>query len=129
MTLIAAVRECEACPAGAYAFLDTRVAALIAAGGLAWLTLLIVTAAFLRYHDRPIPGWLIPMSAFAYGVGASLMVLLWPAGTDLDPSRSRVARPSARDRREPMGAPGIPGFGRRDRGGVPGPRPHAKRDR
>jgi hypothetical protein len=78
MRLTAAVLECETCPAGAYAFLDPRVGALIAAGGLALLTVLIVAAAFLRYNDRPIPAWLIPMCAFAYGVGASLMVLLWP---------------------------------------------------
>jgi hypothetical protein len=78
MPLIAAVRECETCPVGANAFLDPRVGALIAAGGLAVMTLLIVAAAFLRYHDRQIPEWLIPTTAFAYGVSASLMVLLWP---------------------------------------------------
>ena len=81
MPLIAAVRECEACPAGANGFLDPRVAALIAAGGLAVMTLLIVAAAYLRYRDREIPGWLIPMTVFAYGVGASLMFVLWPAAT------------------------------------------------
>ena len=81
MDLIAAVRECETCPAGAYPFLDPRIAALIAAGGLAVMTLLIVAAAILRYHDRAIPPWLLPATAFAYGVGASLMVLLWPVTT------------------------------------------------
>ena len=42
------------------------------------MTLLIVAASYLRYRDREIPGWLIPATAFAYGVGASLMVVLWP---------------------------------------------------
>src|SRR5688500_16506235 len=78
MPLIAAVRECQTCPAGADAFLDPRVAALIAAGGLAVMTLLIVFAGYLRYRDREIPGWLIGATAFAYGVGASLTVVLWP---------------------------------------------------
>ena len=78
MPLIAAVRDCQTCPAGTDAFLDPRVAALIAAGGLAVMTLLIVAAGFMRYRDRAIPGWLIPATAFAYGVGASLMVVLWP---------------------------------------------------
>lgn len=78
MPLIAAVRECKTCPAGTEPFLDPRVAALIAAGGLAAMTLLIIVAGFLRYRDREIPGWLIPATAFAYGVGASLMVVLWP---------------------------------------------------
>src|SRR5687767_697709 len=78
MPLIAAVRECQTCPAGADAFLDPRVAALIAAGGLAVMTLLIVAAGYLRYRERAIPGWLILATAFAYGVGASLMEVLWP---------------------------------------------------
>jgi len=81
MDLIAAVRECASCPAGAYPFLDPVIAALVAAGGLAVMTLLIVAAAFLRYHDRALPAWLIPTTTFAYGVGASLMVLLWPVTT------------------------------------------------
>jgi len=78
MPLIAYVLECKTCPAGTDPFLDPRVAALIAAGGLAVMTLLIVAAGYLRYRDREIPGWLIPATAFAYGVGASLMVVLWP---------------------------------------------------
>lgn len=81
MDLIAAVQECKTCPAGAYPFLDPRMAALIAGAGLAVMTLLIVAAAVLRFHDRAIPGWLIPSTAFAFGVGASLMVLLWPVTT------------------------------------------------
>ncbi len=79
MLLIAAVRECETCPARAQDFLDPRVAALVAAGGLGLMTLLLIAAAVLRYRDREIPSWLLPMSAFAYGVGASLMLVLWPA--------------------------------------------------
>lgn len=78
MPLIAYVLECTTCPTGTDAFLDPRVAALIAAGGLAVMTLLIVAAGYLRYRDHAIPRWLIPATAFAYGVGASLMVVLWP---------------------------------------------------
>ena len=81
MPLIAVVLECETCPTGTDAFLDPRVAALIAAGGLAVMTLLIVAAGYLRYRDREISGWLIPMTVVAYGVGTSLMLVLWPAAT------------------------------------------------
>src|SRR5687768_15149963 len=76
--LTAYVLECTTCPGGTDALLDPRVAALIAAGGLAVMTLLIVFAGYLRYRDREIPGWLIGATAFAYGVGASLTVVLWP---------------------------------------------------
>ena len=65
------------------ALLDPRGPAVIAAAGLGVMTLLTIATAYLRYRDRDIPGWMISATAFAYGVGASLTVVVGPDGRSL----------------------------------------------
>ena len=82
MVLIGAVTDCGFCPGGVSPSIPEWMPILVAGIGLASVTLLIVAAAVLRFNGREIPGWLLPVTAFAYGLGASLMVILWSLPSD-----------------------------------------------